>query len=271
MQHKLEKYCIPKETRIENTCPTKYIRHIFVDNPDLYGLELKQSIIDNFNISDKRGCLRGGIRIPFYQKELNALFEDLSETYGTHEIHYEVADVEHYDSLLIQVIPVIMARSRFGLVLKVALNRLLVKSTISCQYDRESALEFTIFIIPISRFCLPDGETLKNRSPAGVFQGKELLHHAHIQHLAETPGAGDEGYRIAAFPPLRDERRLINIKQMVLCYMTQILMPDAHCSCHTATSCTWMFRNPGSNFWHILCCKKLNIFSEGSLLLKSTS
>lgn len=53
LQRKLERYRIPGKIRKENGIKTSHIRHIFVDNPDLYGAELKQNIIDSLNISDK--------------------------------------------------------------------------------------------------------------------------------------------------------------------------------------------------------------------------
>lgn len=49
----MERYRIPESIRRENGIHTSHIRHIFVDNPDLYGAELKQNIIDSLNSSDK--------------------------------------------------------------------------------------------------------------------------------------------------------------------------------------------------------------------------
>lgn len=53
LQRKLERYRIPEKIRKKHGIKTSHIRHIFVDNPDLYGAELKQSIRESLNISDK--------------------------------------------------------------------------------------------------------------------------------------------------------------------------------------------------------------------------
>lgn len=82
----------------------------------------------------------------------------------------------------------------------------------------------------------PYGQPLKQITASGVFHGKELLKHAHIQSLAETPWTGDQRHIILCFPPLSDEVRFIYIEIIVNAYFFKILTSDTHCPGHDPRS-----------------------------------
>lgn len=61
------------------------------------------------------------------------------------------------------------------------------------------------------------------KSYSRIFQGKELLCHAHVQCFAETPGACNQGDAVTVFPPFLYEICFVNIETILLYEVAEIL------------------------------------------------
>ena len=92
--------------------------------------------------------------------------------------------------------------------------------------DRISSLNLSVVLI------LPDGKPLEQISPVLVIHGEKLLHHAHVQRLAETARAGNQCHAVSVFPPFLNEVCFINIKIVSFYKLIILLYSDCYISCH---------------------------------------
>ena len=92
--------------------------------------------------------------------------------------------------------------------------------------DRISPLDEPVALL------LPDGKAFEQLSSPRTIYREKLLHHTHVQCLAEAPRTGNQGHAVLVFPPFPDEAGFVYIKKVFCNDCLKVLMSNADCPCH---------------------------------------